>query len=187
MRIYGAFLIHLILCEIEDLFLQITNFLWADAQRIRMNRSWSVQNQLQYFGHLPYWADLPYGTYLQLLSTDFSHILTHSSLSMQISKWGFSWWSWYSARHSMYAFKTTASNRAHSPPGIKSLSILPLAMLVANASFVFKDAGSIQKEEEVENIWHRMRRCAVCCYACGETGWEGGRGERSGFHTCDPM
>ena len=47
-------------------------------------------------------------------------------------------------------------------------------MLVANASFVFKDAGSIQKEEkEVENIWHRMIRCAVCYYACGD----GVRGE----------
>ena len=78
---------------IEDSFLQIMSFLWADAQWIRMNRSWSVKNKLQYFGHLPYWADLPYGTYLQLLSTDFSHIPTHFSLWVQISKWGFSWWS----------------------------------------------------------------------------------------------
>ena len=46
-----------------------------------------MKNQLWYFGHLPYWADLPYGTYLQLVSTDFSHILTHSSLWMQISQW----------------------------------------------------------------------------------------------------
>ena len=59
----------------------------------------------------------------------------------------------------------------HSPPGIITLSITLIAMLVANASFAFKDAGSIQQEEdEGENIWHRMRRCAVCCYACGETG-----------------
>ena len=70
----------------------------------------------------------------------------------------------------MYAFKTTASNGAHSPPGIITLSIPPIAMLVANDSFVFKDAGSIQQEEEEgENIWHRMRRCAGC-YACGGTG-----------------
>ena len=59
----------------------------------------------------------------------------------------------------------------HSPPGIITLSSPPLAMLVANASFVFEDDGSIQQEEEeVENIWHWMVRCAVCYYACGETG-----------------
>jgi len=37
-----------------------------------------VKNQLQYFGHLPYWADLPYVTYLQLISADFSHIPTYN-------------------------------------------------------------------------------------------------------------
>jgi hypothetical protein len=39
----------IILSEIEDLFLHIMNFLWADsAQWIRVNKSWSVKNQLQY-------------------------------------------------------------------------------------------------------------------------------------------
>jgi len=51
-----------------------------------------VKNQCQFFGHLPDWADLPYATYSQLISTDFLHTLTHFSLWLQISKWGFSLW-----------------------------------------------------------------------------------------------
>jgi len=56
-----------------------------------MNQSGSVTNKCQFFGHLPYWADFPYATYSQLISTHFSLTLTHSSLWLQISKWGFSW------------------------------------------------------------------------------------------------
>ena len=72
------------------------------------------------------------------------------------------------AQGTPYSVQTTRSRRAHSPPGIKALSIPPLAMLVTNASFVFKDGGGIQQEAEVENILASM--CALCYYACGETG-----------------
>ena len=50
----------------------------------------------------------------------------------------------------------------HAPLGVITLSIPSFAMLIANASFVFKDAGSIQQEEgEVENILRQKIRCAV--------------------------
>jgi hypothetical protein len=70
----------IILSEIKDLFLKIMHFLWADTQLIRMNKSQSVKNQCQFFGHLADWADLTYVTYLQLISANFSHTLTYSSL-----------------------------------------------------------------------------------------------------------
>jgi len=44
-----------------------------------------------YFGPIADWADLPYCTYFWLILADFLHILTNSSLWLQISKWGFSW------------------------------------------------------------------------------------------------
>ena len=73
--------------------------------------------------------------------------------------------------------------------GVQTCALPIFAMLVANASFVFEDAGSIQQEEdEGENIWHWMRRCAVCCYACGETGLEGkGRKEWVPYLRSDVM
>jgi len=70
----------IILSEIEHLFLQIMHFSGANAQLIRMNKLQSVKNKCQYFGHLPYWTDLTYMTYLQLISAEFSHMLTYSSL-----------------------------------------------------------------------------------------------------------
>jgi len=73
-----------------------------------MNKSWSVKNQCQYLGHLANWADLPYATYLQLISADFLLTLMHFSLWLQISKWGFSWWldntHYITLREALYIF-----------------------------------------------------------------------------------
>jgi len=58
----------IILSEIEDLFLQIMYFLWADAQWIRMNKSWSVKNKLQYFGLvMSRGLETPVGTWVRVL------------------------------------------------------------------------------------------------------------------------
>ena len=56
------------------------------------------------------------------------------------------------------------------PLGVITLSIPSFTLLIAGASFVFKDAGSIRQEKEVKNICRQKIRCAVSYYACGETG-----------------
>ena len=58
----------------------------------------------------------------------------------------------------------------HAPLGVITLSIPSFAMLIANASFVFKDAGSIRQEKKVKNVCRQKIRRAVSYYACGETG-----------------
>ena len=49
-----------------------------------MNKLQSVKNQCQYFGHLPYWAYLPYVTYSQLIPTDYSDIFQLITVDQQV-------------------------------------------------------------------------------------------------------
>ena len=76
---------------------------------------------------------------------------------------------------------------AHSPPGVTTFSIPPLAMIVESASFVFKEAGSIKQEEGSREHFGVGRYIVLYVITPVERRSERGMGERSGFHTCDPM